>query len=54
MYFENALREMREVVGINLESMEMPEEMIYADDYDNVTEDPDKQKRFLDKAPDIL
>ena len=54
MYFENALKEMREEVGIHLESMEMPEEMIYADDYDNVTEDPDKQKRFLDKAPDIL
>ena len=37
MYFERALREVREAVGIDLENMELPEEMIYADDYDNIT-----------------
>ena len=34
--------------------MQLPEEMIYADDYDYVTTDIYKQNRFLNKAPDIL
>ena len=54
MYFERALKEVRAVVGIDLENMELPEEMIYADDYDNVTTDINKRNRFLNKAPDIL
>ena len=53
-YFENSLKEVREEVGIDLQNQEMPEEMIYADDYDNITLKQDKQKRFKDKAPDIL
>ena len=54
MYFERALKEVRTEVGIDLENMELPEEMIYADDYDHVTTDINKRNRFLTKAPDIL
>ena len=54
MYFERALREVREAVGIDLENMELPEEMIYADDYDNITIEIEKQDKFLDKTPNIL
>ena len=54
MYFENALREVREAIGIDLENMELPEEMIYADDYDNITLDDEVRKQFLEKAPPIL
>ena len=53
-YFENTLKEVRTELGINLEEMVMPEEMIYADDYDNLTTEQDKQKRFIDEAPKIL
>ena len=53
-YFENALKEVRQEVGIDLHNQTLPEEMIYADDYDNITTNPDKQKLFKDKAPDIL
>ena len=54
MYFENALKEVREAIGIDLENMELPEEMIYADDYDHITLDDEVRKQFLDKTPPIL
>ena len=49
IYFENALREVCTEVGIDLNNMELPEEMIYADDYDHVTTDQNKQKNSLRK-----
>ena len=54
MYFERALKEVRRAVGIDIENMEMPEEMIYADDYDNLTTDINKRDKFLEKAPNLL
>ena len=54
MYFENALQEVRLAVELDLTKMEMPEEMIYADDYDHLTLDERKQKKFNDNAPNIL
>ena len=54
IYFENALQEVRRAVELDLEKMEMPEEMIYADDYDHLTIEERKQKQFIDKAPNIL
>ena len=33
---------------------EYPEEMIYADDYDNVTPDPEKKEVFKSRAKEIL
>ena len=53
-YFENALKEVRVEVGIDLTNQTLPEEFIYADDYDNITTDTNKQKLFKEKAPDIL
>ncbi len=53
-YFQNALIQVRIEVGIDLAKQTLPEEFIYADDYDNLTTDTDKQKRFKDKTPDIL
>ena len=37
IYFEEALQEVRLAVELDLSKMEMPEEMIYADDYDHLT-----------------
>ena len=54
IYFERALKDVRREVGIDLENMELPEEMIYADDYDHITTDKNKRDKFLEKAPDIL
>ena len=53
-YFENALEDVRIEVGIDLANQTLPEEFIYADDYDNLTTDINKQQQFKDKAPDIL
>ena len=54
MYFEDALQEVRTAVELDLKKMEMPEEMIYADDYDHLTTEERKQKQFIDRAPNIL
>ena len=53
-YFENALTEVRTEVKIELANQTLPEEFIYADDYDNLTTDLNKQKLFKEKTPDIL
>ena len=53
MYFEVALREVREETNITGEE-DLPEEMIYADDYDHLTEDREKKSRFKEKVKDIL
>ena len=54
MYFEDALQEVRVAVELELKRMEMPEEMIYADDYDHLTTEERKQKQFIEQAPNIL
>ena len=41
-YFQNSLTEVCREVGIDLEQQIMPEQFIYADDYDNLIEDQDK------------
>ena len=53
IYFEEALRDVRREVGINTEE-DLPVEMIYADDYDNLTEDREKKKIFKRKVKEIL
>ena len=52
-YFEDSLKEVRNKTGISIEE-DLPEEMIYADDYDNLTESKKKKKRFQSKATEIL
>ena len=53
-YFENALLDVRREVGIDLQQQQLPEEFIYADDYDNITSDKKKQQQFKEKTPNIL
>ena len=52
-YFENSLKAVREENDITLEE-DYPEEMIYADDYDNLTTDVQKKERFKTNAKEIL
>ena len=52
-YFEHSLKQVREETGISLKE-DFPEEMIYADDYDNLTTDLTKKYIFKSKVKDIL
>ena len=52
-YFENTLKTLRTECNITLEE-DYPEEMIYADDYDNVTTEPEKKQLFKSKAKEVL
>ena len=53
IYFEHFLKILREEVGITING-DLPEEMIYADDYDNLTEDKEKKGKFMNKVSGIL
>ena len=53
MYFEESLREVRAETDITGEE-DLPEEMIYADDYDHLTEELEKKTVFKWKAGEIL
>ena len=45
IYFENVLKEVREVLsGIEKSPTMLPDEAIYADDADFITQDPEKKK----------
>ena len=52
-YFENSLRTVREECNITMEE-EYPEEMIYADDYDNITTELQKKEIFKLNVKEIL
>ena len=52
-YFEEALKEVRTETNIDL-SKELPAEMIYADDYDNLTENHEEKTKFKDNVKAIL
>lgn len=45
LYFENSLRKVRKESGI-LNQKDLSEEMIYDDDFDNLTEDLEKKRKF--------
>ena len=53
VYFEEALRDVRREVGINTEE-DLPVEIIYADDYDNLTEEHEKKILFKSNVKEIL
>ena len=53
MYFEESLKEVRAETNITGEE-DIPEEMIYADDYDHLTEELEKKTIFKWKVKDIL
>ena len=46
-YFENTLKQVREETGINPDA-DLPEEMVYADDYDNIT--TELEKRYIQNS----
>ena len=52
-YFEFALKKVREQTNTTT-TEDCPEEMIYADDYDHLTEELEKKKVFKDKVKGIL
>ena len=52
-YFEFSLKKAREQTNITT-TEDCPEEMIYADDYDHLTEELEKKKVFKDKVKGIL
>ena len=53
MYFEQALKQVRREVEINTDE-DLPVEMIYADDYDHLTEDYEKKMKFKGNVKEIL
>ena len=53
VYFEEALKEVRTEVEINVDQ-DLPVEMIYADDYDNLTEDYQQKEKSKEKVKEIL
>ena len=53
MYFEEALKDVREETDISL-TEDLPTEMIYADDYDNLTEEVEKKKQFKGKVKEVI
>ncbi len=52
-YFQESLKEVREEIEISL-TEDLPEEMIYADDYDHLTEDIQKKTLFKTRVKPIL
>ena len=52
-YFERSLKNLRTETGITM-TEQFPEEIIYADDYDNITDNINKKKVFKEKAKGIL
>jgi hypothetical protein len=52
-YFERSLVNVREETGITM-TEQFPEEIIYADDYDNITDDANKKRIFKENVKDIL
>ena len=53
LYFENSLRKSRRETGITNQKG-LHEEMVYAYDYDNLTEDLEKKRKFKEKAVYLL
>ena len=53
MYFEESLRGIREKINMVVD-LSLPQEMIYADDYDHLTEDHEKKVEFKMCAKEIL
>ena len=52
-YFEFSLKKVREQTNITT-TEDCPEEIIYADDYDHLTEELEKKKVFKDKVKGVL
>ena len=53
MYFEEALEGVRDEINMVVELC-LPQEMIYADDYDHLTEDHEKKEQFKSCVKEIL
>jgi hypothetical protein len=53
MYFEDSLRDVRKEINMVVE-LNLPQEMIYADDYDHLTEEYEKKHHFKRCAKEIL
>jgi hypothetical protein len=53
MYFEDSLRDVREEINMVVE-LSLPQEMIYADDYDHLTEEHEKKLQFKECVKEIL
>ena len=53
MYFEESLKEVRREINMVVE-IDLPQEMIYADDYDHITEEYEKKVQFKSCVKEIL
>lgn len=53
LYFQNSLMKIRREAGITHQKY-VSEEMIYIDDYDNLTKDLEKESKLIEKVGDLL